>query len=292
METYVYKQVGDLKIQADVYRTPAPVGPVVVWIHGGALIVGHRGSVIEALRDRFLDAGCVLVSIDYRLAPETKLPEVIEDVEDAFIWIRQRGSELFGADPGRLAVLGGSAGGYLTLVAGHRVQLPPLALVSFYGYGDLTGAWYSQPSPHPRHQQKTMSHQEAYAQVSGAPIADSRERPGDGNAFYQHLRQTGQWPQAVSGFNPDTEAERFTPFMPVRNVGPDYPPTLLIHGTADTDVPYEQSVLMAEQFDHHDIEHRLVSLDGIEHGLDGLDEAVKSEVYADAVDFVCHKLGI
>ena len=80
--------------------------------------------------------------------------------------------------------------------------------------------------------------------------------------------------------------------MPVRNVGPDYPPTLLIHGTADTDVPYEQSVLMAEQFDHHDIEHRLVSLDGIEHGFDGLDEAVKAEVYADAVDFVCHKLGI
>ena len=41
----------------------------------------------------------ILVSIDYRLAPETQLPEVIADVEDAFRWIRKEGPKLFGADP-------------------------------------------------------------------------------------------------------------------------------------------------------------------------------------------------
>ena len=50
-----------------------------------------------------------------------------------------------------VAVSGGSAGGYLTLVTGYRVKPWPKALVAFWGYGDLVGPWYSEPSPHPRH---------------------------------------------------------------------------------------------------------------------------------------------
>src|SRR5262245_28011076 len=74
--THAYKQVGDLKINADVYSyADERVRPVVVWIHGGALIMGHRESIPRWLQDACKEAGYVLVSIDYRLAPETKLPE-------------------------------------------------------------------------------------------------------------------------------------------------------------------------------------------------------------------------
>lgn len=285
-ETHVYKRAGALEIKADVYTAGvAAKRPVIVWIHGGALIMGHRESVPAWLKP-FAESGYALVSIDYRLAPETKLPEVIADVEDAMRWIHERGAKLFQADPRRVAVAGGSAGGYLTLVTGHRAKPRPAALVSLFGYGDLVGAWYSHPSPHPRHHRKKPTREEAYRQVSGAPISDARERQGDGGAFYQFCRQHGEWPQAVSGWNPRTEAGKFFPYMPLKNVTSAYPPTLLLHGDADTDVPYEQSTLMAAEFKKHKVEHRLITLSGGEHGFEGADPKAIDEAYRAAAEFI------
>jgi len=286
-QTYVYKTVGKLEIKADVYRPDDRVTrPVVVWIHGGALINGHRAGVNGRVKTMMLDAGYAIVSIDYRLAPETQLPEIIADVEDAFRWIRERGPSLFQVDPDRMAVMGGSAGGYLTLVTGFRVKPRPNVLVSFWGYGDLIGEWYSRPSPHPRHHRIKVTREEAYAQVSGPPIGDSRDRNGNGGMFYQFCRQQGLWPQAISGWKPFSEAKKFAPFMPVRNVTSDYPPTLLIHGKADTDVPYEQSVMMAAELKRHGVEHQFVTIPGAEHGLGGGDPQLITAAYDRALEFV------
>src|SRR5260370_42366322 len=94
LKTYTYKTLDKCKIQADVYRLPTLPSPeagggkgggqpVIIWVHGGALIMGHRGQVDRALLDKLLKAGYTVVSIDYRLAPETKLPAILEDLEDA-----------------------------------------------------------------------------------------------------------------------------------------------------------------------------------------------------------------
>ncbi len=83
------------------------------------------------------------------------------------------------------------------------------------------------------------------------------------------LTRTGYERDIIS--YPRSEADKFVPYMPVRNVTKDSPPTMLIHGTADTDVPYEQSVMMAEQFKKHSVEHELVSVPGGEPGLSGAD---------------------
>jgi acetyl esterase/lipase len=285
--TYTYKTIGDLAIKADVHRpNDTTTRPVVVWIHGGALINGHRASISDRVKDMMLGAGYAIVSIDYRLAPETQLPGIIEDLEDAFRWIRAEGPSLFHADVDKLAVMGSSAGGYLTLTSGFRVQPPPAVLVAFYGYGDLVGDWYSTPSPHERHQSPKMDREEAYRQVSGPPVSDSRDREGNGGAFYQHCRQHGIWPKAVSGWDPHTESDKFVPYMPVRNVTAEYPPTMLIHGTSDTDVPYEQSVMMAEQFTEYGVEHELVTIPNGEHGLGGGDPALIDAAYQSALEFV------
>jgi acetyl esterase/lipase len=289
--TYTYKTVGNLAIHADVYRQENRVTkPAVVWIHGGALIMGHRQQVDARVKQHMLDAGYVLISLDYRLAPETQLPGIIEDIEDAFDWIREQGPRLFNIDPMRIAVVGGSAGGYLTLTTGYRVSPRPTVLLSLWGYGDLIGDWYSKPSPHPRHHQTKLTREEAFRQVSGPPISDSRNRNGDGGAFYQYCRQTGTWPKAVSGWDPFTEAQRFEPFMPVKNVTPEYPPTVLIHGTNDTDVPYQQSELMAEQFKQHQVSHLVISVPGAEHGLAGGDPTQIEAAYAKAFGFVDERL--
>ena len=269
-QTFTYKRVGALEIKADVLRpdTGSP-RPVLAWIHGGALINGNREGIDTRLKDAMLAAGYVVVSLDYRLAPETQLPEIITDVEDGLRWIHDRGPELFGARADRIAVAGGSAGGYLTLTAGFRAQPRPVALVAFWGYGELVGPWYSEPSPHARHNGEKVSREQAYEQVRGPAIADNRDRKGDGGKFYNYCRQTGSWPLAVSGWDPKREPDKFAPYMPLANVTKDYPPTLLIHGQSDTDVPYDESVQMAEELERKGVPHRLIGLAGAEHGLQG-----------------------
>ncbi len=286
MQTYTYKTVGNLEVKADVHRSDDDaLRPVVIWIHGGALINGNRSGVNRVTK-MMVAAGYAVVSIDYRLAPETKLPAIIEDLEDAFTWVRTEGPKLFNVEPSKIAVIGGSAGGYLTLTSGFRAQPRPTVLVSLFGYGDLVGAWYSQPSHHERHNRVKITEEEAYRQVSGPPISDSRDREGNGGFFYQYCRQNGIWPRAVSGWDPHTEAEKFHPFMPVENVTLDYPPTMLIHGTSDTDVPYEQSVMMAEQLTRHGVEYELVTIPGAEHEFTGGDPQLIDRAYEDALAWI------
>ncbi len=125
--TFVYKTSQSCAIRADVYLPPHATAapPVLVYIHGGALIFGSRHEVRMQHLDRYLDAGLAVVTIDYRLAPQVKLPAIVEDVCDAFGWIHRRQGDL-GVDASRMGVVGHSAGGYLTLCVGQRSH-PPTA---------------------------------------------------------------------------------------------------------------------------------------------------------------------
>src|SRR5205809_6328275 len=79
-KTYTFKTVDGVAIQADVHRAADDkIRPVVVWLHGGALIMGSRTAVPKNLLDLCRAEGYALVSFDYRLAPETKPPRIIED---------------------------------------------------------------------------------------------------------------------------------------------------------------------------------------------------------------------
>jgi len=287
--TYTYKRVGSLEIKADVHRNASAQGaanrPALMWIHGGGLIDGGRAEQLP-FAEAMSAENILVVSVDYRLAPETLLPGVIEDVEDAYRWICWQGPRLFGTDPKRVAIAGSSAGGYLTLAMGYRAHARPAALVSLWGYCDLIGPWLSEPSPHPRHQMIKATREDALRQVSGPPIANGADRTGNTAAFYQFCRQQGFWPKAVSGWDPHREPDRFFPYMPVMNVTPDYPPTLLIHGEKDTDVPHEESVMMADELEKKGVEHELISVPGGEHGLIDVDPKVVESVNRRAFEFL------
>jgi acetyl esterase/lipase len=290
-ETFVYKEAGDLKIKADVEIAGGDAPrPVVVWIHGGGLINGHRESVMPWIREAFLPRGYAIVSIDYRLAPESKLEDIVADVEDAIAWVRTVGPRAFGADPKRIAVAGGSAGGFLTLVSGFRVDPAPQALVALWGYGDLGAPWTYEASRAPRHDTTPLADDELSKLLSGPAVSDSRERAGNGAAYYQYVRRTGGWAEAVSGWNPKSRPAKFFPYMPERNVSADYPPTLLIHGDADTDVPYDSSARMAEQFKQHKVPHHLIRFEGGEHGLGNSDKEKVAAAYEAAAKFIIERL--
>ena len=78
--------------------------------------------------------------------------------------------------------------------------------------------------------------------------------------------------------------------MPVKNVSAEYSPTALIHGTADTDVPFEQSELMAREFQKHGVEFQFHRIEGAEHGLTGGDRAAVDKAEREAFAFVKQKL--
>ena len=289
-KTYVYKRVGDCTIEADVYRADdAVVRPVVVWIHGGALIMGSRQGVPGRLLDLCRTEGFALVSLDYRLAPEVKLPAIIEDVQDALGWIRREGPTRLNVDPKRMVVAGGSAGGYLTMMTGICVEPRPTALVAYWGYGDVDGAWYTSPSPHHGNAASLLPLEEMLAAVGGKPITGSDRdlptRQARGH-YYRYLRQNGLWTKEVSGFDPETERAKLDPYCPVRNITSEYPPILMIHGTEDKDVPYEESAAMARQLARHHVSHELVTVPGGGHGLGGGDPEVIAAAHAKALSFV------
>ncbi len=267
-QTHTYKMAGGCPIRADVYGvTPGTPRPAILWLHGGALILGSRQGIPGAQCQLYTDAGYVVVAIDYRLAPETKLPAIVEDLRDACSWVREQGPGLLRVDPARLAIAGHSAGGYLALMSGLRVLPRPRALVSFYGYGDVAGPWYSRPDPF-YCRQPPVSREEAYAAVGKGVISESAD-PRRWDRFYLYCRQQGLWPREVTGCDPAADPAAFDPLCPVRQVDPAHPPTLLLHGTADTDVPCEQSALMAQALARAGIEHEFVAIPGAEHAFDG-----------------------
>jgi len=288
-QAHTFKTVGDLKIEADIYRADdTKVRPVVVWIHGGALIMGNRKSVPKNLLDLCRDDGYALVSIDYRLAPEVKLPEIIADVEDAFRWLRGTGAKEYHLDPDRVVVTGGSAGGYLTLMIGTAVKPRTQALVAYWGYGDVDGDWYTKPSEFYRKTVPLIDKSEAYKGVGGKVVTGSE----DGidfrarGRFYHYLRQNGLWTKEVTGFDPVDDKAKLDRYCPVRNVSPAYPPTLLVHGTEDTDVPYQLSADMAKELARHKVPHELVTVTGAGHGLAGGDKKLVADAHTKAVAFI------
>jgi len=260
-KVYEYKKVNDLSITLEAYPVKAKGGPVVVNIHGGALTFGSRKYMNAYIKESLLKTGATMISINYRLAPETKLPYIIEDVYDALEWVRSKGAADLGYDPSRVGVMGGSAGGYLTLMAG-TFDVKPQALVSFYGYGDILGDWYCKPDPFycklPMITEKdAMRH-----------IGNVEREEGDSGDWYLWTRQNGTWTANVSGYDINKDRSVIEKYCPILNVSADYPPTMLLHGDNDTDVPYEQSVDMYKELKGKGIITELITYRGGGHGFD------------------------
>ena len=81
-----------------------------------------------------------------------------------------------------------------------------------------------------------------------------------------YCRQQGLWPKEVGGWDPFTERENFIRYCPDRNVTAAYPPTMLFHGTIDSDVPHSRSARMAGALEKAGVEYEFISLVGVEHG--------------------------
>lgn len=206
----VYGEAGGEKLTMDYYPPAGPAPhPIAIIIHGGGFVAGNSKNGSEAYCADFLaPAGYAVFSINYRLAPKYPYPAMVEDVQRAVRYLRYN-AKTWQADPNRIALVGGSAGGYLSNMAG------------VLNAGGIKGAKDAVD--------RTSARVQAVVTLFGP--SDFRNQPVN-----DHVRALlGPLIQAKGEAAAQAEAS------PAMHITGDEPPFLLIHGDKDQSVPLYQS---------------------------------------------------
>lgn len=221
----------------DVYVPTDAKGPLplVIWIHGGGWRNGAKGNGGPAIG--LLKQGFAVASINYRLSGHAPFPAQIEDCKAAVRHLRAHARE-YGVDPERFGVWGSSAGGHLTALVGTSGDVKSLE----GEVGDDRGTssrvqavcdWYGPTD---------------LLQMGGShDNADSPESLLIGGAIQENK-------------------EKVARANPITYVSADDPPFLIMHGTSDPVVRYNQSELLAAALKQAGVACTLVPLDGAGHG--------------------------
>jgi len=212
--------------------------PAVLEVHGGGWQHGSRMLSLSesgAATD-LVDAGFVVASIDYRLAPANPWPDQIIDVKCAVRYLRAHADDL-GIDPNRIAALGTSAGGQL---------------VSLLGTTGSSVLWDTGPYP------DQSSAVDAVVDEFGPADLEAGGWPADSVAMIQR----------VFGTAPGTPSPVLAQASPVTHVSAGDPPFLIVQGTDDQVVPMTQSEQLASQLRADHVPVDLVMVDGGRHGLE------------------------
>lgn len=209
-----YGRVGGKALLLDMYlpKNLDKPAPALMFIHGGGWKKGSRADY-RYYTIRMAEAGYAAFTISYRLSGEATFPAALEDCKCAVRWIRANAAK-HNVDPGRIAVIGGSGGAHLAMLAGYT-DAPELegkggnegissrvhAVVNFYGPSDLTTE---------------------RAREFGDVIAFLGKPYAEDSKLYELA-------------------------SPMFHVKPGLPPTLIIHGTIDELVPIDQSAQLAQR---------------------------------------------
>jgi acetyl esterase len=129
-DKHAVASVRDLDVETPAHRIPIRVYrptsgndelPVFIYCHGGGWVLGNLDGCDTICRDLCREAGCVVVSVDYRLAPEHRFPAALDDCLSVIRDVASR-HDAYKVDPQRIAVGGDSAGGNLSAVAAQQLR--------------------------------------------------------------------------------------------------------------------------------------------------------------------------
>ncbi len=215
--------------------------PAVLCIHGGGFRAGKRESY-DNLCLRLAERGYVAATITYRLAPKHQFPAAIHDCKAAIRFLRAN-AEKYGIDPTRIGVTGGSAGGHLAQFLGVTGGVP-----QFEGTGG-----------NPEHSSAVTCVVNVYG-------------PSDFTESYGKSVDAHEVLPLWLGGNLQEKRRRHVEASPLYWVTPAAAPSLVIHGTHDQYVAYEQGVWMVERLLAAQVEAVLLTLPGAGHGFKGEDQ--------------------
>lgn len=241
----VYGSAGGRELKLNLFLPPGDEAkPLIIWIHGGAWLQGSKDGPSPA--QQFVASGYAVAHISYRLSQGAKWPAQIHDCKAAVRWLRAN-AENYRLDPKRFAAWGSSAGGHLVAVLGTSGGVPELegtsnnlktsssvqAVVDWFGPTD-----FLQMNKF----RSNIAHDEAKSpesQLIGGPIQENKE--------------------ATAKANPITYVGRVE--VP--------PPFLIMHGTRDDLVPFNQSELLLSALKAAKSEVTFFPMNGAGHGFNG-----------------------
>ena len=214
--------------------------PAVLCIHGGGFRAGKREGH-DALCLKLAQRGYVAATVTYRLAPKYQFPAAVHDVKAAVRWLRANVAK-YQIDADRIGVTGDSAGGHLAQFLGVTAGVK-----EFEGEGGNAN------------------------QPSGVTCVVNRYGPSDFTKSYAKSVDAAEVLPLFLGGNLETARERHIRSSPLNWVTPNAAPTLLLHGTEDKYVAYEQAVWMRDRLQACAVEVELLTLEGAGHGFKGAD---------------------
>jgi acetyl esterase len=237
-----FAQRGAAALTLDAFTPEGPgPAPAAVWVHGGGFVSGDKKPHPASLFDTLQQKGWAWFSVNYRLAPEHVFPAQTDDVESAVAFLKQHARE-FKVDPRRIVLFGASAGGHIVSFVGahHKPGNDVAAVVSFFGEHDLVD----------------RVHPKGPCMIDGKVV----DNPGPlclSPGLAKYLGITAQSPNA------EEVVRKASPSHWARRSMPAY---LLIHGTRDFAVPYEQSERMIEAMNKAGARCELIRVEGGGHG--------------------------
>ncbi len=219
--------------------------PAVVMIHGG----GWRGGDKAALREfnigtNLAKVGYVCVSVNYTLDPHESWPQNLWDCKNAVRFLRANAWK-YQVDSEHIGVIGGSAGGHLSLMVAYTTGVPEL----------------EPPAPYPGISSKVSAVVNLYGITN---LLTSKKTDDKGNPIAQSKVSWALLNEA--SMKNDLEARKKA--SPVYQAKRTSPPTLILHGTTDTTVDRDQATELAAKLKELGVEHQVYMLDGIGHTFD------------------------
>jgi acetyl esterase/lipase len=253
----VYEQVpmfgyDNVAMKMDILK-PQKQGemPAIVYITGGGFISANKDSYIQQ-RMAFAEAGYVVASIQYRVAPTAVFPQPLADVKAAIRYLKANAAK-YNINADKIGVIGESAGGYLAAMAGTTCGTTQFdkgenldqnsnvqAVIDIYGLSDLTkvGADFSQAV---QNAHKSAGATEALW-VNGSPVFGGK----DGGIL--------------------ADREKAEAANPITYISDKTPPFLLMHGDHDTLVSPSQTEILHQALLAHGIEATRYIVKGAQHG--------------------------
>lgn len=236
-----YARVGERALALDILRPAEPPEgkmPALVYIHGGGFRAGEKEGGLSH-NAPFAARGYFTVTVEYRLSGEAIFPAAIEDCKAAVRWIRAN-AEKYGVDPDRIGAWGHSAGGHLSALLGTSGGIAEL---------EGTGGNAEQSS-------RVQCVVDCFGPTDFLALV--KQRPEN---------RPGGHPEAdFLGGKIEENEERARLASPATHASADDPPFLILHGTEDPVVPFEQSEILAGALKDAGADVTFVSVEGGGHG--------------------------
>jgi acetyl esterase/lipase len=235
------KEKLDLYLPAD--RSKAVRSPAAVIIHGGGWSGGDKANSREFnIGATLAKAGYVCASVEYLKEGAGRWPTNLYDCKNAVRFLRAN-AKRYQVDGDHIGVIGGSAGGHLTLMVAYTS-----------GVKELT-----PKIPYPEVSDKVQACVDMYG-ITDLITRQATEADGTPNG---KLREAGLFPDRR-----EESPDKWKQASPVCHVSRACPPTLILHGLADTTVDREQAVELDRKLSEQGVEHQLILIPGVGHTFD------------------------